>query len=60
MTMHSSTGMRSRFCRVDGVRTHYLEAGEGEPVVLLHSAEYDASAELSWERKIAAWPRATA
>lgn len=40
---------RSRFVDVDGVRTHYIEAGEGPPVVLLHSGEFGACAELSWE-----------
>jgi pimeloyl-ACP methyl ester carboxylesterase len=31
------------------MRTHYLEGGHGFPVVLLHSGEFGASAELSWE-----------
>jgi pimeloyl-ACP methyl ester carboxylesterase len=31
------------------MRTHYLEAGEGPPVVLLHSGEFGGCAELSWE-----------
>ena len=31
--------VRSRFVVVDGIRTHYLEAGDGFPVVLLHSGE---------------------
>lgn len=39
---------------VDGLSTHYLEAGEGEPVVLLHGGEYGASAELSWEQTLPA------
>jgi pimeloyl-ACP methyl ester carboxylesterase len=33
---------------VDNIRTHYLEGGSGRPVVLLHSGEFGASAELSW------------
>lgn len=37
---------------VDGLRTHYLEAGAGEPVVLLHGGEFGASAEIGWERTI--------
>lgn len=37
-----------------GVRTHYLEAGEGPVVVLLHAGEFGASAELSWELVIPA------
>ena len=31
------------------MRTHYLEAGDGPPVVLLHSGEFGGCAELSWE-----------
>jgi 2-hydroxymuconate-semialdehyde hydrolase len=46
--------IRSRFVVVDDVRTHYLEAGDGYPVVLLHSGEFGASAELSWEYNIEA------
>jgi pimeloyl-ACP methyl ester carboxylesterase len=37
---------------VDNIRTHYLEAGTGRPVVLLHSGEFGASAELSWGASI--------
>jgi 2-hydroxymuconate-semialdehyde hydrolase len=44
-----------RFVDVGGIRTHYLEAGDGErTVVLLHSGEFGASAELCWEHNIAA------
>lgn len=39
----------SRIIYVDGVRTHYLEAGDGPPLVLLHSGEFGGSAEFSWE-----------
>jgi pimeloyl-ACP methyl ester carboxylesterase len=46
--------IRSRFLVVDGIRTHYLEAGDGPPVVLLHAGEFGGSAELSWERTIPA------
>lgn len=37
---------------VDGLTTAYLEAGTGEPVVLLHGGEFGASAEIGWERTI--------
>jgi 2-hydroxymuconate-semialdehyde hydrolase len=39
---------------VDGLATGYLEAGDGEPIVLLHGGEFGASAEFGWERNIAA------
>lgn len=39
---------------IDGLRTGYLEAGHGEPVVLLHGGEFGANAEISWERTIPA------
>src|SRR6201999_4563574 len=39
---------------VEGMRTHYLEAGEGRPVVLLHAGEFGAAAEFSWEHNIPA------
>jgi len=39
---------------VDGLLTGYLEAGRGEPVILLHGGEFGASAELSWEHAIGA------
>ncbi|MFT7473662.1 MAG: 2-hydroxymuconate-semialdehyde hydrolase [Verrucomicrobiales bacterium] len=38
-----------RYVDVLGLRTHYVEAGEGPVLVLLHSGEFGASAELSWE-----------
>jgi pimeloyl-ACP methyl ester carboxylesterase len=34
--------------------TSYLEAGVGDPVVLLHGGEFGAGAEIGWERNIAA------
>lgn len=34
---------------IDGLVTSYLEAGEGEPLLLLHSGEFGGSSELSWE-----------
>jgi pimeloyl-ACP methyl ester carboxylesterase len=37
---------------VYGVKTRYLEAGAGEPVVLLHGGGAGASAEMSWRNLI--------
>src|SRR5687768_2047202 len=45
-------GVHSRFVRVGPFRVHYLEAGRGEPVVLLHSAEFGGRAEFSWRYNI--------
>jgi 2-hydroxymuconate-semialdehyde hydrolase len=42
----------SRFVNVGGIKTHYYDAGDGLVVVLLHSGEFGASAELSWEGSI--------
>jgi pimeloyl-ACP methyl ester carboxylesterase len=39
---------------IDGLTTGYLEAGAGDPVVLLHGGEFGASADLGWERNIGA------
>lgn len=51
----SRSKFRSRFISVNGLRTHYLEAGEAGPVVvLLHSGEFGGCAELSWEFTIEA------
>lgn len=39
---------------VDGLTTGYLEAGQGDPVVLLHGGEFGGGAEIAWERNIEA------
>ncbi|WP_180953979.1 alpha/beta fold hydrolase [Bacillus sp. M6-12] len=44
--------VKSSYVMVNGVKTHYLEAGEGEPLVLLHGGEFGGCAELSWEYNI--------
>jgi pimeloyl-ACP methyl ester carboxylesterase len=48
------TEIESKTILVDGMVTSYLEAGQGDPVVLLHGGEFGVSAELAWERNIAA------
>ncbi len=48
------TDFASKTILVDGLITGYLEAGQGDPVVLLHGGEFGASAEIGWERNIAA------
>lgn len=50
---------QAKYVSVDGVRTHYFEAGEAHrgrrpTVLLLHSAEFGGCAEFSWERNMAA------
>lgn len=49
--------IQSKFILIDGVRTHYLEAGAGPVLVLLHSGEFGASAELTWEHNLPALAR---
>jgi 2-hydroxymuconate-semialdehyde hydrolase len=45
--------MQSKFTMVGDIRTHYLEAGEGDHhVILLHGGEYGGSAQNSWEHNI--------
>jgi len=44
----------SRYVQVGPIRTHYLEGGSGEPVVLLHSAEFSGRAEFSWRYNLRA------
>ena len=51
-------GIQSKFVTVDGINTHYLEAGkargEAPTVALLHSGEFGGCAEISWEYTIPA------
>jgi len=53
---------QGKFISVDGIRTHYFEAGESHrgrkaSVLLLHSAEYGGAAEFSWEFNLEALGR---
>ncbi|WP_169948215.1 alpha/beta fold hydrolase [Microbispora sp. H11081] len=50
--MGSHPRWADRYVLADGLTTHYLEAGDGPPLVLLHGGEYGASAELTWENCI--------
>ena len=52
MQLPGGTRAHDRHLDVAGIRTHYLEAGDGPPLVLLHSGEYGACAELTWEYNI--------
>jgi pimeloyl-ACP methyl ester carboxylesterase len=49
--------IQSKFVKVDGIETHYLEGGEGPSVVLLHSGEFGGCAELTWEFNMEALAR---
>ena len=46
--------IRSATAVIDGLVTHYLEAGHGDPVILLHGGEFGVSAEIAWEATISA------
>ena len=51
-------GFISRYVNVGGIRTHYLDGGEGdEVVVLLHAGAWGQSAELTWEPNLSALAR---
>ena len=50
-------GIKSRYINVDGVKTHYLEGGEGPTVMFMHSGEFGGSAELSWEFNLTAFAK---
>src|ERR1700759_1875140 len=52
--MEPAVSIESKSVAVDGLPTSYLEAGHGDPVVLLHGGEFGVSAEISWERTIPA------
>ena len=46
------TSARSHFVNIDGIRTHYAEAGEGPTLILLHDGGYGSGGELCWFRNI--------
>jgi pimeloyl-ACP methyl ester carboxylesterase len=41
-----------RIINVGEIKTHFLEAGQGPHLVLLHGGEYGASAEITWKHNI--------
>src|SRR5258706_7862536 len=43
---------------VGDIKTHFLEAGSGPDLVLLHGGEYGASAEITWRANIEALAKA--
>lgn len=58
MTRHTAeTAIARREILIDGLETSYLEAGSGDPVVLLHGGEFGGEAEICWERTIPALAR---
>jgi 2-hydroxymuconate-semialdehyde hydrolase len=54
MKQSSTNIFERRDILVDGIATSYLEAGAGEPIVLLHGGEFGGEAEVCWEHNIAA------
>ncbi len=50
-------GIKSRYINVDGIKTHYLEGGEGPTVVFMHSGEFGGCSELSWEFNLTAFSK---
>ncbi len=48
------TAYQHRTIVVGDIKTHYLEAGHGPDLILLHGGEYGASAEITWRANIAA------
>jgi 2-hydroxymuconate-semialdehyde hydrolase len=48
------TAYQHRTVIAGDIRTHFLEAGSGPDLVLLHGGEYGASAEITWRHNIEA------
>jgi 2-hydroxymuconate-semialdehyde hydrolase len=49
------TEIASRFATVNGLRAHYLTAGDGPPVVLLHGGAWGECARTAWPATITAF-----
>jgi 2-hydroxymuconate-semialdehyde hydrolase len=45
-------GYHHRIVHVGDIKTHFLEAGSGPDLLLLHGGEYGASAEITWKHNI--------
>lgn len=52
--MKLSDGVLSSFVNVNGLRTHFVEAGSGDPVVLIHGAGPGAYGWAGWRQTIPA------
>src|SRR5271170_4157596 len=53
-TEEPAVPIESRTAVIDGLHTSYLEAGHGDPVILLHGGEFGVSAEIGWEKTMPA------
>jgi pimeloyl-ACP methyl ester carboxylesterase len=51
------TSWRSSFVRIGGLKTHYVEAGDGEPLILVHGGGPGASGEHGFRQNIPAFAR---
>ncbi|HEX7226556.1 MAG TPA: alpha/beta hydrolase, partial [Candidatus Binatia bacterium] len=49
---HLMVPYQHRTIRVGDIKTHFLEAGSGPDLLLLHGGEYGASAEITWKHSI--------
>jgi pimeloyl-ACP methyl ester carboxylesterase len=47
-------GFQRRAIVVGDIKTHFLEAGNGPDLILLHGGEYGASAEITWRANVEA------
>jgi pimeloyl-ACP methyl ester carboxylesterase len=52
-----SDTFKSWFIRVNGLKTHFIEAGEGEPLILIHGGGPGASGAHNWGKNIGALSR---
>lgn len=52
--MQLADGVISSWVRVNGIRTHFVEAGNGDPVVLVHGAGPGACGWAGWRQTIPA------